>query len=240
MPREAIYIGATIVGAPDADEYFGPVKVPGTMSKAATIEAHKTKVQTQRTEHVGFPPMGFADSVVPNDDKYENHAHRPMVGQLASVTITNGDGDPIYHMVGSPPIERGKVALPLVNYLTQNFPHQFSDSLRFGDAEPTAVFFGFNLKQVLRIAAFEALHRNLNYHYVTVHVPVRLWHNPIGVYDVLDVLLPKDDQRDLDLYSLMRYFGIQVDAEQLANSSQSQATAARLLVEQAQLVPTGG
>lgn len=236
--KESFFIGATICGAQDATDYYGPVKVPGTMTKQSTIDAFIERARNARREHVSFKPMGFAGSLLPNDDQYENHAHRPMVGVLASVTVLDSAGEIAYHQKenGGNPVARGKVALPFIKYIAETFPQQFSASLRYGDSDPTAVFFGFGLKQILRIAAYEALKRNLEEH-VNAIVPVRLWHNPIGVYDVLDVLLPAADRRDLDLYSTLRYFDVNITAEQLACSSQVQAAVAKQLVERAQLAP---
>jgi hypothetical protein len=234
--KEAIYIGATIVGAEDADSYFGPVKVPGSMSKQETIDRHIAKVETARAGHAGAQALGFAGSLLPNDDAYENHAHRPMVGLLASVSILDNEGVQIYHQAEKGQVARGKVALPLINYLQEAHPKQFGDSLRFGDAEPSTIFFGFNLKQIFRIAAFEVLRHNMDNAYPAA-VPVRLWHNPAGVYDVLDVLLSANDQRDLDLYSLLRYFDVKENAESLSKNSLLQAEAAMQLVKRAQLVP---
>ena len=83
MASEAIFIGATLQGAQGAEEFFGPVKVPGSMSKQATIDAHLAKVSDARDEHLKFPALAFAGSVLPNDDAYENHAQRPMTAVLA-------------------------------------------------------------------------------------------------------------------------------------------------------------
>lgn len=238
MPSEALYFGATIVGAKDGSTFFGPIKVPGTMSKQATIDNHIAKVRGEREEHMKFPPLGFAGSVVPSDDAYENHAHRPMVGVLASAVILDKDGTCVYTQVlKTGELSRARVALPLINFLREAYPRQFATSLRYGDADPDASLFGFNLKQVLRIAAAEVLHRNTQ---VTdaerVVVPVKLWHNPVGVYDPFDVLLPSNDQKDLDLYSLLRYYNVETTAEELATSSLRQAETVKTLVERAQLV----
>jgi len=234
VKNEIIIIGATIRGASDANEFFGPVKVPGTMKKQQTIDAHLDKVAEERAAHVAHPALGYADSILPNDDKYENHAHRPMVAVLASATIQTLDGTVLYHQAETDEHHRGEVALPLVNFLKETYPNQFGYSLRNCDVMPDAIFFGFNLKQIFRIAAFEALRRNLDNN-LGIGVPVRMWHNPIGVYDVLDVLLPSPDQRDLDLYSLCRYFGVQATPESLSTDSQQQAAAVAQLVEKAQL-----
>jgi len=236
MAREAIFIGATLQGAQGAEEFFGPIKVPGTMSKQSTIDNHLAKVDGARSEHLQFPALAFAGSVLPNNDVYENHAQRPMTAVLASIVILGGNGNVVYQQIAKDPIQRGKVALPLINYLKETYPEQFANSLRYGDSDPQTSIFGFNLKQVLRIAAFEVLHRNAESPDIEkVSIPVRLWHNPTGVYDPLDVLLPSSDRRDLDLYSLIRYFGIQATPEDLSTSSQRQAEVAKSLVEHAQL-----
>lgn len=241
MPNEAIFIGATLQGAADGADHFGPIKVPGTMSKEATIAAHREKVRAARDEHLNFKALGFAGSILANDDVYENHAQRPMTAVLASITVLNQKGAVEYHQEAKDPIQRGKVALPLINYLKEAYPRQFASSIRFSDADADVAIFGFNLKQVLRIAAFEVLKRNTDRTtrpegVDQVSMPCRLWYNPVGVYDPLTVLLPDSDRRDLDLYSLLRYFGIQATAAELAVSSQKQAEVVRELVERTQLV----
>jgi len=236
MAVKAIFVGATIQGAPGGAEFFSNVKVPGSMSKQTTIDNHVSKARDARQEHMEFPAMAFAGSVLPNSDVYENHAQRPMVGMLASMYILAANGEVMYQHTAAAPVRRGEVALPLINYLKETYPDQFASSLRHGDAAPQVIIFGFNLKQVLRIAAFEVLQRNAEARDIEqVHIPVRLWHNPVGVYDPLDVLLPSSDQRDLDLYSVLRYFGVQATAEELSISSKRQAEVVKALVEHAQL-----
>jgi len=236
MIREALYIGATIVGSPDAESYFGPIKVPGNMSKAATIEAYKQKIREAREDHCVIAPTAFAGSVLANDKKYDNACHKAMVGMLASVVVLDQMGTVLYQQKAEAPFTRGKVALPFMNFLTQTFPRQFADSLRHGDTEPQGILFGFNIKSVLRIAAFEILKGNVGAADIDrMRVPVRLWHSVQGVFDPLAVLLPADEQRDMDIYSALRYFGI--EAGDLQSSSQVQAITVKALVEAAQLIP---
>lgn len=239
MVSEAIFVGATVAGAaPNAAEFFGPVKVPGTMSKESTIVAHRQKVREARHEHMLLAPCAFAGSVCPNDGKYDNCAHRPMVGVLTSVVVINQDRSVLYQQTAKPPVEHGKVALPFINFLKETYPTQFADSLRHGDANPSVIVFGFNIKQILRIAAFEVLGYNARGPaFERTKLPVRLWYNPAGVYDPLDVLLSAADQRDLDLYSILRYLGIQVTSNELSSCSQTQARTLVTLVERSQLIP---
>lgn len=242
MPtRDAIFIGATIKAADDCDSYFGPVKVPGTMTKQTTIEAHRSRVGLERLAHKSIEPCAFAGTILPADRRYENHTHRPGLAVLSSVCVLGEDGSPLYQQSANGSTERGKVALPLLSYLKENYPAQFGNSLRLADAEPTTIIFGFNIKQVLRIAAFEVLKRNVGAQdFDQVQVPVRLWHNPIGVYDPFDVLLPAADQRDLDLYSMLRYFGLEANVEELTIDASAQAHAVCDLVQAAQLFPPAG
>jgi hypothetical protein len=227
MTTEAIFVGATIVGAPDAAQYFGPIKVPGNMSKAATIATHRAKVEDARTMHMLLAPTTLSDV----------HSHRPMIGMLASVAVVGQDGKELYSQVAETP-ERGKVALPFINFLKEAYPGQFPDALRHADAIPRTIVFGFNIKQILRIAAFEILGNNVTAEAIeTAYVPVRLWSSPVGVIDPLDILLSKDDQRDLDLYSVFRYLGILVDRDALLGNALSQAHYVKNLADKAQLVP---
>lgn len=231
MAIVAMSVGATIKGAPDGRDYLGEIRVPGTMTRASTINDHKEKVRAERGKHLEFKPLGFAGSILPNSDVYENHAQRPMVGMLASVCVMT-EGHTVFTQVAKEGASRGTVAAAFIRYLLDSFPNQFADTLRFGDTDPEAVFFGFNLKQVLRIAAFEILQLSGD---DRVAVPVRLWHNPAGVYDPVDILLPANDRRDLDLYSLLRYFGIEATAQEVAESAERQAAVVSALVGRAQL-----
>lgn len=234
MARNAIYIGSTVTGAPNGTDYFSPVKIPGNMSKQATIDAHVEKVRAEREEHNQMQPLGYAGSILPNDDVYENHAHRPMAGMLASVHIVDANGDILYQQDTDATRTIGQVAVPFVSYLKEKYTNQFSHSLRSADISPDAHFFGFNLKQVLRIAAFEVFRYNQE-NGVDIDVPIRLWHNPPGVYDVKDILLSTNDQRDLDLYSLLRYFNVEANVEELSTSALAQARVSRELAKRTQL-----
>lgn len=239
MPGTALYIGATMRAAGDASTYMGPVRVPRSMSKATTINAHIAEVNQQRQNDAAAPPQAYADSTLAGDRRYENRIQRPGLAMLTSVIILDRNGNQVYAQETTGPQLRGKVAVPLLSYLKEAYPHQFSDNLRYSDGTPDAAIFGFNIKQVLRIAAFEVLKRNQSED-TKIQVPVRMWHNPIGCYDPYDVLLPSPDQKDLDIFSLMRYFGIaEASPEELATSALLQAQVARELVLAAQLLPLG-
>jgi hypothetical protein len=214
------------------------VKVPGNMSKQATIDAHIAEVKEARKGDTQMNPSAYADSVLPNDAKYVNRAHRPCVAVLTSVCVLDAHGDALYMQKAKKP-ERCRVALPLINFLKEQLPAQFANSLRYGDWEPDATILGFNVKEVLRIAAFEVLYRNARSPIAErVAVPVRLWHNPVGAYDPLDVMLPKADQTDLDLYSLMRYLNVDgADPAAILSDAVAQAQFALLLAQRAQLMP---
>lgn len=191
-------VGALIAAAPDAMTWFAAPKVPGNMTKADTISRHLADVENARAEHCQLSPRAFADSVIPNRDKYDNAAQRPVLAVLTSVRIVSEYGDVLYAH-SAPPSKhgfvRGAVAVPLINFLKEQ-------QVAFG--LPPLV--GFNIKQVLRIAAFEVFRINAGLPQIErISVPTSIWLNVANAIDPLDALLPKSDQKDLDLYSLLRY-----------------------------------
>lgn len=231
-----IYVGAVLQGAPDCNEYFGPVKVPGTMSKEETINKHIREVMNERLASRDAGPAAFHGSLLPSDSRAENRTQHPGLSVLVAVTVRSFDGKTLYHQTISEP-KRGVVAIPFLNFLREYYPKQFAYSLRYGESEPDGLIFGFNIKQVLRIAAFELLKENSGLlPGQELLLPVRLWHNPVGCIDPLDVLLTAADQKEMDLYSVLRYFGIKVSQEQLFTDSMAQVSIVEDLVLKAQLV----
>jgi len=158
-----------------------------------------------------------------------------MTGVLTSAFIATREGVVLFNQTAPEPGHRGTVAIPFLASLLNAYPTQFSDSLSRGDSEAQVVIFGFNIKEILRTVAFEVLGYNKQQNDF-VQVPVRFWKDPVGVYDPVDVMLTADFKKDLDLWSLCRYFGINVNPDELARSAEQQASLARELVVAAQLV----
>lgn len=237
MPNTVLFVGATIKAAQDCDQFFGPVKIPGSMTRQATIDNHHNKVLEARGEHKHADACAYAGSVLGNDQQYENRVHHPYLAVLASVAVHDVDGKTLYQQTATDPISRGKVAIPLLGFFRENYPRQFSASLRHGtDADADVLIFGFSIKQILRIAAAEVLGRNAEAPDTEqLPLPVRLWHNPTGVFDPLDILLPVGDRKELDVYSLLRFFKLEATPLEMATDASKLADVTRLLVERAQL-----
>jgi len=224
MPKPSIFIGATLVSHADADSYFAAIRVPANITKQETKDKYIAKTIAARGTCADFSPRCFEGGLMPNDSAAENPAHRPMVASLSSICIMDADGKALCHAsAGSP---RGHVAQSLVSYLARNYRSQFPDSMSTAP-QSHALFVGFDLKNIFRIAAFECAKQVPCTSSVSRPSP-RMLKDPTGVYDIKDVLLPKGDQKDLDVYSLCRYAGIEVDPE-LISCAAKQADLARRL-----------
>jgi len=232
-----IFVGATIGVATDWAQFVSDVKISKSVTREKTKEEHRERGVKLRHEQAAALPAAYPDSTIPNITAFEdNQLYYPGTAVLASAYVMDNDGNVLYSQAAPAPHERGKVALPLLRFLMETFPRQFGNSLRHSDAEPDSIIFGFNIREVLRIAAVEVLKRNAEDPDHATVVPVRLWHNPIGCYDPLDVVLPTNCRKSFDLYSLFKYLGIEVDdkfitnAEQLAKKAQAIAIKAQLFV----------
>jgi hypothetical protein len=167
-----------------------------------------------------------------------------MVGTLTSAYVIDKDGNTVFDIKSRKPGERCSVAMPFLQWFMQEFGEQFADSLRFGETTPQATIFGLRLKQFLKVAAFEVLGLNINKSDAEqVHIPVRLWHNPIGVYDPAEVMLTGPERKDLDLIALMQYLQTTFPSGkpstsllELEEDAHAQAFVTKQLVERGQLV----
>jgi len=226
---EAIFIGATIRGAEDGGTFLKPCEPGGNYNFGSPkYNAKLEELESNRASSLAADPEMHADC----------SAHRPCVGTLASVFVMNRHGDVLLQQTTKKAGQRCVLALPFINWLLENFRGQFASSLTGEEIEKQTLIFGFDVKEVIKIAAFEILGRNVHEEEVIdrIAVPVRLWHNPVGVYDPYDVLLSKTDKKDLDLNGLLRYFDVTATRDELIQDSQRQAEVAAQLVEAGQLV----
>ena len=165
-------------------------------------------------------------------------AKAPMLnlsGALHEVVVID-DRDSILLQAGvSAKVPPLMVAQQFLNFIISIAPRQFSTSVRFGDTEPTSLFFGFDIKEGLRIAAAQVLQNNMTLSVAKkMLIPVRLWHNPMGVFDPLDIMLNGSERSHFDAESLLKFFGL-VSAEP-GDSALSKAVKAHGLVEAGQMV----
>jgi len=231
-----IFVGATVAVAQDWAQYAAGVKISKSVTTDKTRERKLEEGTTLRHEQAAALPTAYPDSTVPNiTDFADNQLYHPGTAVLASAHVMDNAGNVLYSQAAPSPHERGKVALPLLRFLMETFPRQFGSSLRYSDAEPDSIVFGFNVKHVLRIAALEVFKRNAADPAHATAVPVRLWHNPVGCYDPLDVVIPSADRKSFDLYSLFKYLDIQVDLEKITTSAEMLAKAAQAVAVKAQL-----
>jgi hypothetical protein len=167
-----------------------------------------------------------------------------MVGTLTSAFVIDKNGNTVFDIKSRSPGQRCSVAMPFLQWFMQEFGEQFADSLRFGETTPQATIFGLRLKQYLKVAAFEVFGQNINKSDAEqVHIPVRLWHNPVGVYDPAEVMLTGPERKDLDLIALMQYMRTTLPNGKPSTSlldleadAQAQAFVTKQLVERGQLV----
>jgi hypothetical protein len=209
---DAIFIGAKIKPAEDGGLYL---KDP---AEADPTPAKMKKIAEARYEGQNAGPRRFVD----------NPYHRPTTGVLHSIAVHDRYNNELFTATTRTGL-RGEVATPFVQYMLAAFKGQFADSLAYGDVNVQTVIFGFDVKEILRIAAVEVLQKRVT------TIPVRFWYNPVGVYDPLDVLFTATHQKDLDIGSAMRYFGL-VGPEGWETASDI-ACGSRALVEAAQLMP---
>jgi hypothetical protein len=223
----ALFVGATLRSASDGNSYLAAVKVPGSYRVGSPKYVEKkSELEQERADAFQAPASAF------NDGPF----HRPLTGILHSVVVLNREGSTVFSATMSPDNpQRGTVAAQLVRYLTATFPTQFAESLAHGDADTHSLIFGFDIKEILRLVGLEVLGYNAQRRDF-VPVPVRLWHNPLGVYNPVDVFLSASDKKDLDLWSLVRYFNIQAEPRELARDAMRQAQVASELVAAGQLV----
>lgn len=214
------YIGGLFANAPNAQAYFKDPRdaVPSNYKDPVKITDYAAKVRERQLE---------------SGRKYA------MTGMLHTVVILDENGNNVFQLEAKQPPQLGQVALPFMHHMISTFPSQFADELRFGDSDPDALFFGFNIKQILKVAAFEAHALNLlQPKERRQRVPVRFWYNPLGAYDPRTVLLRSPEDGDIDFEGVLRFFGVNDSLEALVDSAELQAAIAAELVDKAQLVST--
>lgn len=214
-----IYIGAAFSPAGDARQYLvDPIdRVPSNYKDPAKIEAKRQEIAANQE-------MAAC--------KY------PMTGVLDEVFVIDDDGNKVFHTTNRTPGQRGGAAPAFFYWMMQEFEHSFATSLRFGDTEAQALFFGFSIKQIFKITAYEIFAYNQGKSTgERIAVPVRFWVNPQGAYDIRDVMLKTPEEKDVDFNAVMKYFGLTATEENLVNNPALQAQVCRELVHKAQLAP---
>ena len=214
-----IYIGSKFSTAGDARNFLkDPIdRVPSNYKDPQKIEAKRLEIAA---------------------DQEADAQRYPMTGVLEEVFVMDDDGNKVFHTANRAEGARGGCAPSFFYWITQQFPEQFADSLRFGDTIPEALFFGFSLKQLFKITAFEIFEYNrARGTGERISVPVRFWVNPQGAYDVRDVMLKTPEEKDIDFNGLLAFFGINAKDTDLVGNPALQAQVARELVTKAQLAP---
>jgi hypothetical protein len=223
--KQAIYVGATIRAASEAEGFISPVRVPGNCTKPETIAAKRREMETERLDDRNAAPTAVDD---------DNTYHKPILGVLSSVHVLDDDCQAIFSASTQHGGLYGTVARPFLQFLLSEYSSQFGNALVGADVAASRVIFGFGIKDVLRIAAFEVLGKSAG----GIAVPVRLWYNPTNVYDPVDVAFTAGQQRDLDSSSLLRYCSSAVGTNVLDMDAQTQAHAVWTIVQRLQLLPS--
>lgn len=222
------FIGATLKLADDSEQFWGPIVIPGNMSKAETIAKHVEAVQKMRLAQRDLPAVGYVDSLQPGDDPAE-YIQRPILSVIRSAVVT--DGEKTLFSLESKDAVRGEVAAPFVAFLLKTFPYNFCDVWL---QEEYRRIYGFGIKRILTIAALEVFRTAMETR-TDVVVPCGLWNQQFLVYDPLDMILAAGDRKDVDLYSLLRYAGIETTPEVIMTDATVQAYALVDLVRFLQL-----
>ena len=199
-----------------------------TPGGAAALAQIAKKQQDRRTA-MSLPPVMY--------DR-DNPFQRPLTGTLTSVYVWDRAGYPLHASNSKPTTPPGMVAKGFVDYLIQTFPRQFSAHIAHGDTENNTLIFGFGVDEVLRIAAFEIIRANLKLPVESrMDVPVRLWHNPLGVYDPFEIALSATHRKDINLDGLLKFVGSVHREADMINDAEVQALAAYDIVEACCMVP---
>ena len=167
-----------------------------------------------------------------NDQQYEAMLS-PLTGALARVCVLDEKQETIYSSSDGDQ----QVGMAFMSWLLSKFPTHFGDALRDDDAYPSDILIGFGIKRALKVAAFEVLQYNKSLPLgAKLNVPVRLWHNPIGVYDPEDILVKTKDAKVIDLMTIMRELGVVVP-EAFSFDARVNAFTCGDIAKAAQLVP---
>lgn len=203
-------IGATFQSSPYAERVF------------KTPTAPKNYVQQSKKDE-------YIQKVL--DRRGEEHPRYAMAGSLSAVIVMDTHRKVLFDGASAKPL-----ALAFLQFMGEQFPAQFGNETQFSDQPAEALFFGFNIKQILKVAAFEvlSLNRRLDMSHRTV-VPVRFWHNPLGVYDPEAILCRSPEAKDIDIDGVLRFFEISETYVDLMTNARLQAEACVTLVERAQL-----
>lgn len=156
-----------------------------------------------------------------------------LLGRLSSVAVLDEDKEVIYQSGAGDQF----VGQAFVAWLTNKFPEHFADALRDAEAFPHDVLMGFGLKAALRVAAFETLEHNRSVPQgAKTYVPVRLWYNPIGVYDPEDLLISSREKKQVTWMTIATQLGVTIPQE-FGTEARTNAFVCAQLAKAAQLVP---
>ena len=89
--------------------------------------------------------------------------------------------------------------------------------MRDADAYPQDILFGFGIKQVLKVAAFERMRADKDKEFKPA-VPVRLWHNPVAVYDPGEMLLTAREEKVIAWETVAQALGVTIPEEYSYNA----------------------
>jgi len=222
----ALFIGATMRAAADAREYMDEVKLPAQFTNPGTVKAvaKRRELEEERTAQYDWPAMVWSAGIY----------HQPVLALLSSAAIVDRGGGIIWAGTQRSERTRAEIATPFLGKLQELCPKQFGVSLVDSTTETSNILFGFNLKEVLRIAALEYIKELPG-----SHLPIRLWHNPVGVYDPVDIILPSAAQKVIATRALCEYLGIEADMGAVATDCVHAAQLARKITLAAQLVRSG-
>jgi len=218
-----LFIGATMRAAADARGYMEPVKLPPRFTNAKTIRAavERKRLEKERTEQYEWPSTVWGGGIY----------HRPVLAVLTSAAIVDSAGGILWASTQGQSRSREDVATQFLSRLQEECPGQFEDSLTTNPATVPTNLFGFNLKEILRIAALE---------YVKLHarprLPARLWHNPAGVYDPVDIILSAADRQVIATAALCDYLGVEANMDQVAVDCVFAAQLARRIADASHLI----
>jgi hypothetical protein len=156
-----------------------------------------------------------------------------ITGKLHSVCVLDEDQEPVYRSNDGDK----NVGAAFAGWLANKFPLHFADALRNADAFPNDVIIGFAVKRALKVAAFEALMNNVRLPVgAKVRVPVRLWHNPVGVYDPEDLLMSSQEKKAVNWRIMAYELGVSIPME-FGSDARVNAFVCSDLAKECQLVP---